>query len=156
MLNIAEVFILYSSQNNDDIRLNLFISIINYLLSISHRISRPQKDILKILAQDFNCPDLLNSFPEKDKDEDGNEDEISLQDYNGSIGIYTLIDGAAQRASSVLKKYYPRARIEVNNDHDATDRLKSLAENSDIFVFAWKSGKGSASIIKCVTDKIYA
>ena len=178
MLNIAEVFILYSSQNNDDIRLNLFISIINYLLSISHRISRPQKDILKILAQDFNCPDLLNSFPERDKDEDGNEDEISLQDYNGSIGIYTLIDGAAQRASSVLKKYYPRARIEVNNDHDATDRLKSLAENSDIFVFAWKSakhqaffcikeariqkeilmasGKGSASIIKCVTDKIYA
>jgi hypothetical protein len=175
MLNIAEIFILYPSQGNDDLRLNLFISIINYFLSIAHRISGPQKDILKTLAQDFNCPDLLNSFPAEKNDEDS---EVLRQDYFGYIGIYTLTDGASQRASAVLKKYYPQARIEVNNDHDATDRLKSLAKNSDIFVFAWKSGKhqayfcikearshaeilmasgkGSASIIKCVMDKIYA
>lgn len=175
MLNIAELFILYPSQGNDDYRLNLFISIINYLLSIAHRISAPQKDILKTLAQDFHCPDLLSSFPAEKDDEYG---KVLRQDYSGYIGIYTLTDGASQRASAVLKKYYPQARIEVNNDHDATDQLKSLAKNSDIFVFAWKSskhqayfcikdaraqneilmasGKGSASIIKCVMDKIYA
>ncbi len=175
MLNIAEIFILYPSQGNDDLRLNLFIFIINYFLSIAHRISVPQKDILKTLAQDFNCPDLLNSFPVEKNDEDA---EVLRPDYIGYIGIYTLTDGASQRASAVLKKYYPQARIEVNNDHDATDRLKSLAKNSDIFVFTWKSGKhqayfcikearahdeilmasgkGSASIIKCVMDKIYA
>ena len=175
MLNIAELFILYPSHGNDDLRLNLFISIINHFLSIAHRISRPQRDILKTLAQDFNCPDLLNSFPAEKDDEDS---EVLRQDYIGYIGIYTLTDGASQRASAVLKKYYPQARIEVNNDHDATARLKSLAKNSDIFVFAWKSGKhqayfcikdarahdeilmasgkGSASIIKCVMDKIYA
>jgi hypothetical protein len=175
MLNIAELFILYPSQGNDDLRLNLFISIINYFLSIAHRISGPQKDVLKTLAQDFNCPDLLNSFP-AEKDDEGSE--VLRQDYSGYIGIYTLTDGASQRASAVLKKYYPQSRIEVNNDHEATERLKSLAKNSDIFVFAWKSGKhqayfcikearahdeilmasgkGSASIIKCVMDKIYA
>ena len=175
MLNIAELFILYPSSGNDDHRLILFISIINYLLSIAHRISGAQKDILKTLAQDFNCPDLLSSFPVGKDDEDG---EVLRQDYSGYIGIYTLTDGASQRASAVLKKYYPQARIEVNNDHEATDQLKSMAKNSDIFVFAWKSskhqayfcikdvrahneilmapGKGSASIIKCVMDKIYA
>lgn len=175
MLNIAELFILYPSQGNDDLRLNLFISMINYFLSIAHRISGPQKDILKTLAQDFNCPDLLSSFPVEKDDEDG---EVLRKDYRGYIGIYTLTDGALQRASTVLKKYYPQARIEVNNDHEATDQLKSLAKNSDIFVFAWKSskhqayfcikdarahneilmasGKGSASIIKCVMDKVYA
>jgi hypothetical protein len=173
MLNIAELFILYPSQGNDDLRLNLFIIIINYFLSIAHRISGPQKDILKTLAKDFNCPDLLSSFPTEKNNEDG---DLLRQDYCGYIGIYTLTDGASQRASAVLKKYYPQARIEVNNDHDATDRLKSLAKNSDIFVFAWKSGKhqayfcikeiraqneilmasgkGSASIIKCVMDKV--
>lgn len=175
MLNIAELFILYPSQGNDDRRLTLFISIINYLLSIAHRISGPQKDILKALAQDFNCPDLLSSFPTEKDDQYG---EVLRQDYSGYIGIYTLTDGASQRASAVLKKYYPQARIQVNNDHEATDQLKSMAKNSDIFVFAWKSskhqayfcikdarahneilmasGKGSASIIKCVMDKIYA
>jgi hypothetical protein len=173
MLNIAEIFILHPSQGSDDLRLNLFISIINYFLSISHRISGPQKDILKTLAQDFNCPDLLNSFPDQEDDDDG---EVLRQDYSGYIGIYTLTDGASQRASAVLKKYYPQARIEINNDHEATDRLKSLAKNSDIFVFAWKSskhqayfcvrdsresrdilmapGKGSASIIKIVMNQI--
>jgi hypothetical protein len=173
MLNIAELFILYPSQGNDDLRLNLFISIINFFLSFSHRISGPQKDILRTLAKDFNCPDLLNSFPIEKDDEDS---EVLRQDYSGYIGIYTLMDGASQRASAVLKKYYPQSRIEVNNDHEATERLKSLAKNSDIFVFAWKSGKhqayfcikdarthdeilmasgkGSASIIKCVMDKV--
>lgn len=175
MLNIAELLILYPTQGNDDLRLNVFTSIINYFLSIAHRISGPHKEILKTLAQDFNCRNLLSSFPEEKEDKDN---EVALQDYGGYIGIYTLTDGASQRASAVLKKYYPNARIEVNNDHDATDRLKSLAKNSDIFVFAWKSGKhqayfcvkearvndeilmasgkGSASIIKCVMDKIYA
>lgn len=175
MLNIAELFILYPSQGNDDIRLNLFISIINYFLSIAHRISGPQKDVLNTLAQDYDCPDLLCSFPKEKDDEDG---EVLRKDYKGYIGIYTLTDGALQRSSTVLKKYYPQARIEVNNDHEATDQLKSLAKNSDIFVFAWKSskhqayfcikdarahneilmasGKGSASIIKCVMDKVYA
>jgi hypothetical protein len=174
MLNIAELFILYPNQGNDDLRLNLFISIINYLLSIAHRISGPQKEILKTLAKDYNCPDLLNSFPE-DRSDDSSE--VLRQDYSGFIGIYSLTEGAAQRASAVLGKYFPQARIEVNNDHEATDRLKSLAKNSDIFVFAWKSskhqaffcikdarnndeilmvpGKGSASIINCVMDKIY-
>jgi hypothetical protein len=173
MLNIAELFILHPSQDNDDLRLNLFIIIINHFLSIVHRISEPQKDVLKTLAQDFNCPDLLSSFPTEKDDEDS---EVLRQDYSGYIGIYTLTDGASQRASAVLKKYYPQSRIEVNNDHEATERLKSLAKNSDIFVFAWKSGKhqayfcikeiraqneilmasgkGSASIIKCVMDKV--
>ena len=176
MLNIAELFVLYPNQGDGDLRLSLFVSIITYFLSIAHRLSGPQKDILKILAQDFNCPDLLSSFPTEKDDDDDNDGEVLRQDYSGYIGIYTLTDGASQRASSVLKKYYPQARIEINNDHEATDRLQSLSKNSDIFVFAWKSskhqayfcvkdarvsreilmapGKGSASIIKIVMDKI--
>ncbi len=173
LLNIAEVLILYPSQRNDDQRLNFFTSIINYFLSIAHRISSPQKEILETLANDYKCPNLIDSFPINDED---GIDESQRQDYDGFIGIYTLTEGAGQRSLLVLNKYYPRARIEVNNDHEATDRLQSLAKNSDIFVFAWKSskhqayfcvkearitrnilmapGKGSASIIKCVIEKI--
>jgi len=36
------------------------------------------------------------------------------------------------------------ARVEVNADLVATDRLKQLAMNADIFVFAWKSSKHQA------------
>ncbi|MEY3760090.1 MAG: hypothetical protein RIR39_1581, partial [Pseudomonadota bacterium] len=40
--------------------------------------------------------------------------------------------------------------VETNNDHEATDKLKSLARNADIFVFAWKSSKHQAYF--CVKD----
>jgi hypothetical protein len=175
MLNITELLILYPSHGNDDQRLNLFISAISYFQTIAHRISSTQKEVLNTLAKDFNCTDSLISFPAENVDE---QDEALRQVYRGYIGIYTLTDGAAHRASTILKKYYPEAKIEINNDHDATDRLKSLAKNADIFVFAWKSskhqayfcikevraqeeilmapGKGSASIIKSVIDKICA
>ena len=70
----------------------------------------------------------------------------------------------------------PQARVEVNADDVASDKLKSLAANADIFVFAWKSskhqayfavkesrgprqtllplGKGSASILNCILGEL--
>jgi hypothetical protein len=75
-----------------------------------------------------------------------------------------------------MRKLLPLARVEVNADLVATDKLKLLAANSDIFVFAWKSskhqayyaakeargnrqtllpvGKGSASILDCVLSQL--
>lgn len=71
---------------------------------------------------------------------------------------------------------YPKATIELNSDAVSTDRLRALAKSADIFVFAWKSskhqayfcvkesrhgndivlpsGKGSASILSSVLEKI--
>ena len=70
----------------------------------------------------------------------------------------------------------PLARVELNADVVATDRLKHLAVTADIFVFAWRSskhqayyaakeargdlqtllpmGKGSASILSCVLTEL--
>jgi hypothetical protein len=173
MLNMAELLVLFPDHGGNEQRLSFFTLLTSYLLSIAYRISQPQKSILAMLAKDYECPDLLDSFP---NEEDESIELIPGQDYNGHIGIYSLTEGALQRSLDVLRKYYPRARVEVNNDHEATDRLRSLARNADVFVFAWRSskhqafyciksartdreilmalGKGSASIIKCVIDKI--
>ena len=97
-------------------------------------------------------------------------------EFTGLIGIYTLTEGAGQRAKLILQKYFPGVRVETNNDGVATDRLVSLAKNADLFVFAWKSskhqayycvkdsrkerdiimptGKGTASIVKGVLDSL--
>ena len=96
--------------------------------------------------------------------------------FSGLVGIYTLTEGAGQRAKGVLERMFPKARFEINGDAVATGRLNSLAKNADIFVFAWKSskhqayycikearlgqdivmpiGKGSASILTGVLDAI--
>ena len=73
------------------------------------------------------------------------ETEREIQtNFSGIIGIYTLIETAAIRARQFLRKLLPNARVEINADMASTDRLKHLASNADIFVFAWRSSKYQA------------
>jgi len=131
--------------------------------------------MLPLLAADYGCPELLNAFPLVQNL--GTQDETEIQNhFSGLIGIYTLTETAAQRARLFLRKLFPKARVEINADMASTDRLKHLATNADIFVFAWKSskhqayyaakdargskemllplGKGSASILECVLESL--
>ena len=83
----------------------------------------------------------MESFPCGDS---AGGDLAQRVDYTGLIGIYTLTEQAGQRARQFLRKMFPKARVELNADHVATDKLKGLAANADIFVFAWKSSKHQA------------
>lgn len=91
-----------------------------------------------------------------------------------SIGIYTLIEPAANRAKRYFESINNNANIGVNHDKECTDNLKSLYRSSKIFVFAAKaaahqafycierdkiiypSGKGASSIIKVISDKLFS
>ena len=125
------------------------------------------------MAKDYECAELLKSFSEVD---DPAKEIAPRIDFTGLVGIYTLTEQAGQRARQYLRRMFPQARIELNADHVATDKLKGLAASADIFVFAWKSskhqayfaakdargskqilhplGKGSASILDCVLKEI--
>jgi hypothetical protein len=151
------------------------MEVISIVSTAPHRITGTQRDILEALAKDYGCLNLLESLPACNNDDDKKNLAIAIK-FKGLIGIYTLTEGAGQRAKSILEKYFPGAQIETNKDHAATDRLVLLAKNADIFIFAWKSskhqayfcvkdargskeiimpsGKGTASIVKSALDHI--
>lgn len=167
-LNASEALSLLASPDKE-VRLRFFVAVIDMVRSSAHRLNSAQYEILSLLAKDYGCADLLDAFPTLDE---GAGETDAHADFEGLIGIYTLTEPAGQRARQFLRKILPLARIELNADMVATDKLKNLAANSDIFVFAWKSskhqayyaakyargtrqtllplGKGSASIIGCV------
>jgi hypothetical protein len=171
-LNAAEMLALYPSSNKES-RLRFFMAVVGAARACSHRLSSIQYELLKLLAYDYGCAELLESFSVGEGTGDGKSRRI---DFTGLVGIYTLTEQAGQRSRQYLRKLFPQARIELNADHVATDKLKSLAASADIFVFAWKSskhqayfaaknargsrrillplGKGSASILDCVLDEI--
>ena len=115
--------------------------------------------------------DALDALPAFDTTVDS---EADSNVFSGLIGIYTLTEGAGLRAKRLLESMYPQARVETNKDHEATERLTTLARKADVFVFAWKSskhqayfciknarstrdilmplGKGSASIVMSVNE----
>lgn len=171
-LNAAEMLALHASPDRES-RLRFFMAVVDMARSCSHRLRPVQYEILTLLAKDYGCSGLLESFPGGDS---AGGDLAPRVDFAGLIGIYTLTEQAGQRARQFLRKLFPQARVELNADHVATDKLKGLAANADIFVFAWKSskhqayfaakeargsrrtllplGKGSASILDCVLGEI--
>lgn len=171
-LNAAEILTLQASPDNE-LRLRFFMAVVDMARTHAHRLKPAQHAILSLLAKDYGCANLLEAFPFR---AEGQVETAARVDYDGLIGIYTLTEGAGQRARQFLRKLLPLARVEVNADVAATDKLKHLAANAEIFVFAWKSskhqayyaakeargnrqtllplGKGSASILDCVLSEL--
>lgn len=169
-LNAAEMLTILASPDKES-RLRFFLAVVDMARKHAHRLNSIQRAMLPLLAQDYGCPDLLNTFPSVQV-VDGRDESKMQTHFAGLIGIYTLTETAAQRAQQFLRNLLPKARVEINADMTSTDRLKHLASNADIFVFAWKSskhqayyaakdargdretllplGKGSASILACV------
>ena len=172
-LNAAEMLVLHASPDSES-RLRFFMAVVDMTRACAHRLRSVQYEILSLLAKDYGCSDLLEAFPPLV--ESAAQELAPRTDFAGLIGIYTLTEPAGQRARQFLLKLLPQVRVEVNADHVATDKLKSLAAKADIFVFAWKSskhqayfavkdargsrqillplGKGSASILDCVLGGI--
>lgn len=60
------------------------------------------------------------------------------------VAVYSLDEAAAKRAVQLLGELYPQIKIERSSDAVCTPRLKTLAQQADLFVFAWKSSKHAA------------
>lgn len=170
--NTAEILALNGSPDHEA-RLRYFVTVADLARTNNHRLTPAQRAVLSLLAKDYDCSNLLEAFPALEEEQ---IDTYAHAGFEGVIGIYTLTEPAAQRARHVLAQIVPLARVEINADKVATDKLKHLAATADIFVFAWKSskhqayyaakeargdlkmllptGKGSASILGCVLSEV--
>jgi hypothetical protein len=147
-LNISELLSIFPAPDKGNARLNVFMDVISLVQAMAHRTTYEQRAVLESLAKDFGCLDSIKWLV--DDYINVQESIDSTSEFSGLIGIYTLTDGAGQRAKTILKKTFPNAIIETNADYVKTDKLTSLAMNSDIFIFAWKSSKHQAYY--CIKD----
>lgn len=100
-------------------------------------------------------------------------DQFGPKLANLRIAIYTLTESAARQAASVLARVAPSAIVQTSSEHVGSAQLKSLAENSDIFVITslssthaatdfirahrpagkpicWAAGQGFTSIVRAI------
>lgn len=139
-LNLSEILAIYPAADAEA-RLRLFMAVINLLQSNSHRVTEAQMAVLRLLVKDYGCEQLMDGFPSQDSDQ---ELPQARTEFSGIIAIYTLTETAGQRAKQLLEKLLPKARVELNSDFVASDRLKHLAASAEVFVFAWRSSKHQA------------
>lgn len=139
-LNLAEMLAIQPTPD-DEARLRLFMAVADLIRANTHRISDAQRTVLGFLVKDYDCESMLESIPATDRVSDLPDEKDS---FEGLIGIYTLTETAGQRARQILQKLLPKARVELNGDFVASDRLRNLAATADVFVFAWRSSKHQA------------
>ena len=175
-LDIAETLAVGPAPDGGEARLGFFVNVLELARRFRHRLGEEHFLVLGMLCQDceIQIPEELKPDAETLR-RSGAEVQSHLS--NRTIGIYTLVGSAGERAKSLLETLWRGVRVSVNSDHTCTDRLAALAKNADVFVFAWKSskhqayycvkdnrpkdmpllhplGKGSASIVRSVVEAI--
>jgi hypothetical protein len=72
-------------------------------------------------------------------------DVISARMQGLRIAIYSLTETSSQQAKIAIEEAVSTAVVECNADHGGTNRLRSLARNTDLFVVVWQSAKHAAT-----------
>jgi hypothetical protein len=76
---------------------------------------------------------------------DFTRDEFSSLLDGLHISIYSLTESSSRQAKAVLEKVSSTVTININADHVGSTRLRTLAENSDLFLINWSSAKHAAT-----------
>lgn len=172
-LDMAELLAI-SPSPKPNLRAQFFNNVLSLVATNSQRIEPSTWMVLELLGQDYDAVDFVGQLRPADREVEAFEGKNPLA--GKKVGIYSLTEPAAIRARQILEGMFPGVRVEVNHDHEATPALENLAKSSDLFVFAWRSskhqayycvkkyvkeeklilpkGKGSSSIISCITDMI--
>jgi hypothetical protein len=61
------------------------------------------------------------------------------------VGIYSLSEPSARRAKTVLEGRFPTLDIQLNHEHDDSERLRGLARRADIMAVVIASAKHAAT-----------
>lgn len=123
-----------------DARLRLLTQVVQACQEFSSRLESMQIHQLHLLLQEANLdpPTLPHlTLPESGEAQ-------SLDDTRYRIAIYSLDEAATRRAVEILRALHPHWLIDTNSDHVCTDRLKALARQAHVFVFAWRCSKHAA------------
>lgn len=172
-LEISELLIANPSPSPES-RLRFFMAALSILQNWSHRLTTAQRTLFAMLASDYGCPEVVACVP-KPSTTDEIDPDPRLQ-FSGLVGIYTLSETSGRRARELLNELIPLARVELNSDLVATEKLEHLARTADVFAFAWResshpafycakgargerellmpSGGGTASIVRTVLEHL--
>ena len=150
ILDLMELFIIYPTPAKcADLKIDFLIAGICCFRKCYDRIRSEQWKILESICRDLNQNEIfLNLRSEKIDTKTLTKDSAEglFKKLDGQkIGIYTLTEQSGRRVQNFLKENCENIKIFISSDKVATDRLKSIAENTDILVIAVASAKHAAT-----------
>ena len=140
VLEVIEVF-MRAAAPDAKARDRLVHGMLARITPLRGRLSLLQRESLKQLAEEFGW-----QVPGLDEESKKSEATDFGQLLSGKrIGIYSLVESAAQQAKVTLEKLTSSVQVDCNSDHGGSGKLRALAENSDLFVVVWGAAKHAAT-----------
>lgn len=123
-----------------DARMRFLLSVLQAGVEYEARLSPAERGLLKLLVHEagLEVPSILGVTNRSIVDPPDSPHRVRL------VAFYSLDEAATKRAIHVLAELFPHLKIESSADIVCTQRLKLLAHQADLFVFAWKSSKHAA------------
>jgi hypothetical protein len=111
------------------------------IVPIFTRLTRLQRVAIELLSIElgWSLPETVTLVAEAP------DDRLASRLGGLRIAIYSLTESSSRQAKAALEKITPAVTVDTNADHVGTTRLRSLAENSDLFVMTWQSAKHAAT-----------
>jgi hypothetical protein len=125
---------------DEDARMRFLVRVVQACQDFAARLERLERKQLHLLIQESGLP--LSSLPADASASSDDDPETESQVCR--VAIYSLEEAATRRAVQVLKELHPQWIVNTNADHVCTAKLRALAQNADVFVFAWRSSKHAA------------
>lgn len=122
-----------------DARLRLLSAVVQACREFGARLESVQIQQLQLLASEAGLELPLLDLASSTASVAHPADEPSYR-----VVFYSLEEAATRRAVEVLRILHPGWVIDTNAEHVCSDRLKSLAQQAHVFVFAWRCSKHAA------------
>lgn len=129
-----------SPTRDPDARMRLLLSVMQAAVEYQARLTSLERGLLRLLLSEAGV-EVPPGLAQETKPEDGSTEPLT---EGRLVAFYSLDESATKRATELLGDLFPRLKVERNADAVCTQRLKSLAQHADIFVFSWKSSKHAA------------
>ena len=144
-LDILDALLAYPCQDRQS-RQEFFSQVLGSVQGFARRLRSEQWELFELICEDFDVPKAIEGLrPEPDPDEDVESRTVADLLRGKSIAIYTLTESVSRRVSELLERKFDGVSVTISNAHAATNRLRTMARNADIFLVATSSAKHAAT-----------
>ena len=149
VLSILDLLIDMGTPNHVDLS-PIFSEIVNSCRLWTRRVSENQWSLLDLLASDLGLNDLLLGIRPSIEEDVTLEPALIRTALKGkSIAVYSITERIARRFGQLAEKFFDGIKIAYIHDKALTDRMKSLAQNADIFIInTWDAKHAATNGIK--------
>ena len=148
-LSILDLLIDLGTPNHVDLS-PIFSAIVNSCRIWSRRVSENQWSLLDLLASDLGLNELLLGIRPLIEEDAALDPPMIRNALKGkSIAVYSITERIARRFGQLANKFFDGIKISYIHDKALTDRMKSLAQSTDIFIInTWDAKHAATNGIK--------